>query len=395
MNRPNNAYQRLNASLVLASLVAASLIPKVVASYQQEQHVERRYVKSTNVTLVSSDILYLINTPTQFLQLQFTGRYANEGLPRQMPHKITLQFQSFATSQMYQKDELRRFTAQSEDEVLDLGLLSYNVFREQGKDKYFADQKSRLGLLQPLPAAAMLNASNRDKPLTLESMAVNDVPLSTITKVARGNHVSVKIGDSTFPLSPVQLTILREFVNAMTPVGATNTPVESTARPDNIGVPKEVPSKANNASLDQTLKWLKKELPRNFARVNLGVRGNLEIVDLNNCRMKYRIIPLFRTSAVSSSLVYAIIEYQFNLADINPQTVLASDLRDFWMLTFSAVDEQPKIKVFSRANDNGMAGRTLSETAKSSGSLYLRDASSATQIRESFVHAIELCRKHP
>lgn len=114
--------------------------------------------------------------------------------------------------------------------------------------------------------------------------------------------------------------------------------------------------------------------------------------DFNGCKLSYRVVPRFRNSPISPSLVYAVIEYRFDLADINPETVRASDVNDFSMLTFNTVNQEQKIKVISRANNNGMAGRTLDETWKAGATLYLRDASSAAQIKEAFVHAVGLCR---
>jgi hypothetical protein len=383
------------ACAVVACLIQAPFHPASAIADLQESHVEHRYVKSSNLTVVTSDSLYVINMPTQFMQVRLTGRYPDQGPPTQMPDKITLQFDSYATDPLYPKDESHRLAVRADAEVLDFGLMSYVALREDGKDTYTAGQKSVLGVRSPIPPDALVRTANKGKALTLESMSVTDVPLSQITKLARASQVLMKIGDTVFALTATQLSILREFVTSITPAGGLGTATEAAPKASTPNIPPDVPSNANNASLDLTLKWLKKELPRSGAKGGIGARGKIEVVDFNSCKIKYRIVPLIRTSAVSSSLVYTIIEYQFNLADINPETVRAADLKDFSTLIFSTFNEEQKIKVISRANASGMAGRTLEETLKAGAILYLRDANSATQIKEAFVHAIELCRPHP
>jgi hypothetical protein len=382
------------ALAVVACLLQAPSHPaSAAAGYGQESHVERRYVKSTNLTLVTSDSLYVINMPTQFMQLELSARYPNQGPPTQAPDKVTLLFQSYTTAPLYQKDESHRLFVKADAEVLDFGLMSYAGLRENGKDTYTADDKARLGISSPLPPVALVRASNKGKPLTLESMSATDVPLSRLTQLARAGQVLMKIGDTVFALTPNQLGVLREFAAAVTPVegaGAADAAPKAAAP----NVPPDVPSNANNAPLDATLRWLKKELPRTSAMAGIVVPGQLEVEDFNGCKISYRVVPRFRNSPVSPSLVRAIIEYQFDLADINPETVRAADSKDFSMLTFNTVNQEQKIKVISRANDNGMAGRTLDETWKAGAILYLRDANSAAQIKEAFVHAVGLCRPH-
>lgn len=386
-------------SPVIALAVTACLLQtpsrttNAAAVYRQESHVQRRYVKSTSLTLVNSDSLYVINMPTQFMQLELSARYPNQGPPTQAPDQVTLLFQSYTTAPLYQKDESHRLFVKADAEVLDFGLLSYAGFQESGKDKYMADEKARLGVSSPLPPVALVREANKGKPLTLESMSATDVQLSQLTKLARAGQVLMKIGDTVFALSPGQLGVLREFVAAVTPAGGAGA-ADGAPKASAPNVPPDVPSNANNAPLDSTLRWLKKELPRASAMASIAVPGQIEVVDFKGCKISYRVVPRFRNSSVSPSLVRAIIEYQFDLADINPETVRAADSKDFSMLTFNTVNQEQKIKVFSRANDNGMAGRTLDETSKAGAIFYLRDANSAAQIKEAFVHAVTLCRPH-
>ena len=385
----------MTALAVLACLLQApSHTASAATVYGQESHVERRYVKSTNLTLVNSDSLYVINMPTQFMRLEFSARYASQGPPTRPPDKITLLFQSYTTAPRYQKDESHRLAVKADEEVLDFGLMSYAGFRETGgKDAYMADEKARLGISSPLPPVALVRTANQGQPLTLESMSAVDVPLSRLTKLARASQLVMKIGDTVFALTPNQLGVLREFAAAVTPAGGAAA-ADAAPRADAPKLFPDVPSEANNAPLDSTLKWLKKELPRASATAGIAVPGQIEVEDFKGCKISYRVVPRFRNSPVSPGLVRAIVEYRFDLADINPESVRASDSEDFSMLTFNTVNQEQKIKVIARANDNGMAGRTLDETSKAGAIFYLRDANSAARIREAFVHAVGLCRTH-
>ena len=97
----------------------------------------------------------------------------------------------------------------------------------------------------------------------------------------------------------------------------------------------------------------------------------------------------------NSRLTYGINEYQLNLADLNPESVRDTDLKDYALIFFETRDHEPKIKQVVRANDEGHAGRPLDEKQNSGGSFTLRDAEAASQIRAAFVHAIKLCKAQP
>lgn len=64
------------APAMIACLLQTLFRPaNAAAVYRQESHVQQRCVKSTNLTLVNSDSLYVINMPAQFMQLELSARY--------------------------------------------------------------------------------------------------------------------------------------------------------------------------------------------------------------------------------------------------------------------------------------------------------------------------------
>src|SRR5256714_443217 len=369
----------------------------VPALYAQESHVQHRYVKDTKLTVVTSDALYVINMPTQFMALQLRGRYPDQDQPpKQMPDKISLDFFSYTTQPLYRNDESHRLAVKADEDVLDFGLMSYVALQENGKDTYARDKTSALVIRSPIPPDALVRTTNPGKGLTLETMSATNVPLGQITKMANAHQVLMKIGNTVFPLTPTQMSILREFAASITPANAESLAAARTPSDAAPAVPSSVPSDSNNAPLDVTLRWLKKELPQDISLKGPGTPARLEAVDFSGCKIKYRMYPvLSNVPGTSSHLVYSINEYQLNLADLNPESVRGGDLKDFSMIFFETRDHEPKIKQVVRANDEGYAGRPLDEKQNSSGSFTLRDAEAASQIRVAFVHAIKLCKAQP
>lgn len=116
-----------------------------------------------------------------------------------------------------------------------------------------------------------------------------------------------------------------------------------------------------------------------------------EPLNFNSCQIIYRVTPQFRNSPVSRSLVYAIMEYQIHLADLNPEALRVSDLGDYATVGMTVRDYEPKIKVLKHANDNGMMGRTLEEALSETAVINLKDKAAAFQFKNALSHAINLC----
>jgi len=369
----------------------------VPALYAQESHVQHRYVKDTKLTVVTSDALYVINMPTQFMALQLRGSYPDQDQPpKRLPDKISLEFSSYTTEPLYRNDESHRLAVKADEDVLDFGLLSYVALQENGKDTYARDKTSALVIRSPIPPDALVRTTHPGKGLTLETMSATNVPLDQITKMANARQVLMKIGNTVFALTATQMSILREFAASITPANAESLAAARTPTNAAASVPSSVPSDSNNASLDVTLRWLKKELSQNSSLKGAGVPARFEAVDFSGCKIKYRMYPALPTvPGGNSRLSYGINEYQLNLADLNPESVRDTDLKDYALIFFETRDHEPKIKQVVRLSEEGHAGRPLDEKQNSGGSFTLRDAEAASQIRAAFVHAIKLCQAQP
>lgn len=80
-----------------------------------------------------------------------------------------------------------------------------------------------------------------------------------------------------------------------------------------------------------------------------------------------------------------------DLADLNPEALRVSDLGDYATASMTVRDYQPKIKVFTHSNDNGMMGRTLEEALTEVAFINLKDKAAAFQFKNALSHAIKLC----
>ena len=345
--------------------------------YSQTTHIQSRYVKETNTTIVTADSLYVINMPGQFMQMQLTGRYPNQGPPATGTGSLSLQFYSYAPTLLYQGDDAHRLAVKVDDKILDFGLLNYSA--------------SPAGASASLPAAALVRTNNKGKNLSAEMMSLQDLPLGSLDELAKARDVVMKIGATVFPLTRTQLSIVREFSASLTPVAGPVT-VGPEVKINAPAVPADVPSDSNKAPLAETLKWIKNELSRNSnTKYAAGTPSRIEPDDFSGCRIKYRIIPVIE-SISGTNLKHAIMEYQLSLSELNPESVRASYFKEYSSIFVSTKNNEAKIKVISREDDKGFAGRALDEKVYAMTRINLSNADSAAQIKAALSHAIRLCQ---
>jgi len=378
----------INCRSILTSLALALSLTSAVRG--QQSHLQVRYAKEIDATIVDSDSLYVINMPSQFLMMRLEGAYPKQGKPTELPIRINIRFSSYSQKARYQPDDSHSLRVKADDQILDFGLLGYSKFEEESKD---GDKKANPGLRSALPSSALVGATGKSTGLTLESMSLMHVSLSDLTRLARAGNVIMKIGETVFRLTDTQMAILREFAGTVTPANAesliaakANEPVKASEP----SVPADVPSDVNQASLDQTLKWIKSEIEREGSTYNPVVPFKLDPLDFSSCRIRYRVVPLRRETTTSSTLVYAIMEYRMDLGGMNSEKVPTADLRDHATLVLFARD-QSKIKVIKHANESSTMGRTLDESETGFVVINLKSIDAANRLKVALVHAINLC----
>ena len=370
-------------------LVSAILFLLIGSSFAsaQETHIDSRYIKEIDRTVVRSDVLYVVDTPDQFIQLQLTGRYPKKGPPTEAPDRLSFEFGSFTRLPLYKLDESHRLAVKADDRILDLGLMSYSEMHESGKDKYFA-RDATLGYNTTLPPTALVRKTVPSE-LTFERMSVSGIRPSELSTMAQAQQLIMKIGSTVFALRPTQMAILREFAASVIPAGGV---LEETKI---ANLPPDVPTDDNKAPLATTLAWLAKTLEKNSPAKEPINSYKIEAIEFKSCQISYRRVPTIRTSAVSNKLVYLIQEYHLNLGDLNPETVSVGNLRDYSSVFFSTRNSERKIENLSRSNDNGFTGRVLEDKWYPSAYMAISNATAATQIKAAFVHAINLCQAKP
>ena len=376
-----------------ASFLSVLFLLAAGTAFAQESHVESRYEKSVNRTIVHSDVLYVVNTPSQFMQIQMVGRYSGKGKPSDMPDRISFEIYSFAPSALYQLDAKHRLLVKADDKVLDFGLLAYS--NAEGKKKNPKDKsnpkepKRNLGIDVNLPEAAVIATSHKKDELTVEFMSIEGLGLADLKMLASASDLAMKVGDTVFKFRPMQAAILREFTDTITPANYDSL-VSKEPVPESM--PPDVPSSEKQTQLADTLRWLKTHIERQGATHDIIRPKRFEPITFERCEIVYRVTPLIRTSQVSSALVYPIMEYQINLADINPDAIRVADLADYAIVSMTTRDYQPKIKLFTHANDRGMMGRTLDDALTETASINFKNRTAALQFRKALAHAVNLCK---
>jgi hypothetical protein len=68
------------------------------------------------------------------------------------------------------------------------------------------------------------------------------------------------------------------------------------------------------------------------------------------------------------------------------------DLADHAMVSMTTRDYQPKIKLFTHANDSGTMGRTLEDALTETASINFKNRAAALQFRKALAHAVNLCK---
>jgi hypothetical protein len=141
------------AALFLFTLFALVLPTSMGA---QEPHVHTRYVKEPKTTIVETDLMYLVDTPQQFVQLGFVTRYPKERLEKP-PKKIDLLIWSFSKEVMYRGEKEHTVKFHTDGESWDISPPFYVVFKgesKSGQDIFWSEKRPDLGQPSPLPDSA-------------------------------------------------------------------------------------------------------------------------------------------------------------------------------------------------------------------------------------------------
>lgn len=322
------------------------------------------YDDSRNITTVTSEPMRVTNTATEFLEVQLFASYSKKGLPDKPPCDITFKISSYNKRLLYEKDH--NVTIIADEEIFNVGTMSYSPTNIRLKDNtliFFTIIKRQDGTevtvfrgqrLIP-PNAVILTGDGSDKLLN-ESFSSKEISFSLFVKFAKADKLEFQIGKTKFSFDEKQMRALREFASNLTPKnGVASANVEKIVEELIL----DAPSKANNTSLEQTLKWLKNVLSRKGNWLNGGYLMQSETIGFSSCKIGYKEFPLV-VSPTISKLQYVPItnEIHLNLADIDPQKVSFSIIGcdKGAKIFFATTNLQEKIKIVRKDNSGKLRG---------------------------------------
>jgi TonB family protein len=184
----------------------------------QEPHVHTRYVKESKTTIVETDLMYIIDTPQQFVQLGFLTRYPTERLEKP-PKKIDLLIWSFSKEVLYRevKDHAVKFYTDAES--WDASPQLYVVFKgeaKNGQDLFWSEKRPELGQPSPLPNSAQVKIKESINNLFMEQIFVELKP-EQLLKVTSAKNVELQIGKTRFRITDEYLSTIRDFNSHLIP----------------------------------------------------------------------------------------------------------------------------------------------------------------------------------
>jgi hypothetical protein len=178
------------------------------------QTVRAEYMKDVKRTKVETNLLYLLNTPEQFVEVQFSTTYKGETLVKP-PDKIEMTVWSVSKKALYRSSG--QLSAVADGERLKLGFNDPAVMTgetKNGKDAFYNERG--LGLQVPIPAGATVRNAQGVNGLTMEMLVFAFKP-DQLEKIAGAKQVEFRLGDTTLAVTEGQMTILRDFASRLRP----------------------------------------------------------------------------------------------------------------------------------------------------------------------------------
>jgi hypothetical protein len=354
-------------------------------------HITTEYLKDSKETRVSTNMLYVVNTPEQFLQLQLSAWYPKQQLV-QPAKRISLDIFSYSRAPLYLREADWQVAVVADGETLELGRLAHTALRgemQNGKETFYAGKQAVVGMQVPLPQRAQLRTTTPIGEMTMEWLQLMIKP-EQFARLAQAQQVELRFGSTRVVLNDVHKSIIREFTAAVTPVGASL----ADATP-----PAAAPSEFANSSLPDVLSYLKKEMGRNGAS---NVHGLFEPIAFSSCQIRYQVSPLITPApppglgAIPNDPSYRYIpptdEFYVNLADLSPDSVKVDADEKSAYISFETLNGQKKIRHARKDNSTGRVITSYNDVMEAYGSFSLRATKTAPQIGRALVQAIKLCQ---
>jgi hypothetical protein len=180
--------------------------------------VHTEYMKKNKTTRVETSMLYVYNTPDQFVELILRGWYKGEKLTSP-PTKVDLEVLSFSKKPLYKKDKDRAFVIVADGQESPMGNLTNTEMKgetNKGVDSFFVvGGNPNLGVQVDVPPSAQIKAGGTLNGITMEWMNLSLKP-DQFLKLAKAAKLEFRIGTTSLPLTNKHVEIIHNFANQIT-----------------------------------------------------------------------------------------------------------------------------------------------------------------------------------
>lgn len=184
----------------------------------QESGIHTEYMKDNKTTRVETNVLYVYNTPEQFVELVLRSWYKGEKLTSP-PTKVDVEVFSFAKSPLYKKDKDRSLVIVADGQEYPVGNLTNTVMKgetKNGVDSFFAvGGNPNVGMQVPVPQSAQIRTGGNLNGVTMEWMGISMKP-DQFLKIAKAAKLEFRIGGTSLPLNDRHVEIIHNFANQIT-----------------------------------------------------------------------------------------------------------------------------------------------------------------------------------
>ena len=194
------------------------LLATCVTADAQDTGVHTEYMKDNKTTRVETSMLYVYNTPDQFVELTLFSWYKGEKLTS-APTKVDLEVFSFSKNPLYKKDKDRALVIVADGQESPIGMLTNVVMKgetNKGVDSFYAvGGNPNLGMQVPVPPSAQIKAAGNVNGMTMEWMGISMKP-DQFLKLAKAAKLEFRIGTTSLPLTDKHVEIIHNFANKIT-----------------------------------------------------------------------------------------------------------------------------------------------------------------------------------
>lgn len=185
----------------------------------QDSHVRSEYMPKIKMTKVESDMMFVTNTPEQFIQVGLVARYPNQKLVTP-PKSIAITIFSNSPKLLYENKKDQNLIAVTDGQSWKAGELKYWSGRgsktDKGQEMFASEDRPGLGLQNPLPTDARVTQGRKIDQLYLEWLVIELKP-EQFGRLAQSRKLELQIGKTTFQFTDDQMNTIRTFASLITP----------------------------------------------------------------------------------------------------------------------------------------------------------------------------------